>query len=266
MSPDVWRSLVEGALQGVTEFLPVSSSGHLVVVPALLGWASPPLSFDVAVHWATAAAVLLFFWRDWWAMARGLWRAARVGSIAGEPDARLALLVGLGTVPAVVIGLLFHNYFESLFQAPAAAARMLIVTGIILAGAEIYARRGPGGRPLTASMAVLIGLAQAAAIVPGISRSGATIAAGVALGLARDEAARFSFLLALPVIVGAGLVQLITSEGLTGGAALAAAVLTAFLIGYASIGWLLGFVRRYPLYPFAAYVVVLGLVAVWLLP
>ena len=272
MFPEAWKAAVLGALQGATEFLPISSSGHLVVVPALFGWAPPPLAFDVAVHWATAAAVLIYFRREWWTLGlAGLKWLKRPGQPPSDA-AFLLLMIGLATLPAAVIGLAFEESFEALFGRPEAAAGMLLATAAILVSAEKASgarRESAAETPLPAVrpvQALVVGLAQALAIVPGISRSGATIAAGLVSGLSREDAARFSFLIATPIILGAGLLSLPdladAPEHLD---VVAVGMAAAFAVGYASIAWLLRFVARRRLYPFAAYVTVFGLVALALL-
>lgn len=263
---DLLRGALLGALQGATEFLPVSSSGHLVVVPALVGWPTPSLSFDTAVHWATAAAVLAYFRRDWRRMLSGgmAWRPG-----ATTPAATDLALIAVATVPAAAAGLLFRDFFEGLFATPTLAAAMLVVTGAMLTGAEVVSRHRSARSNIPPAVALFIGLAQALAIVPGISRSGATIAAGMVAGLRREEATRFSFLLAAPIVIGAGSLQLahfVRGGAIAGDVAvMAVGAAAALVVGYAAIELLLDFVRRRPLLPFAAYTAALGLAAIWLL-
>ena len=261
------HALLLGLLQGATEFLPVSSSGHLVLVPWLLGWPAPGLAFDALVHWGTAVAVVGYFWWDWVALLLGAVRAIRARSLA-DPDGRLAGMILLGTLPGALIGWLLEDFFEGMFGRPVAAAGFLLVTAAFLTLAEAAAgRSGSGGegraRPNVSWVdALLIGLAQAAAILPGISRSGATIAAGMGRGLRRESAARFSFLLATPIILGAGLLQLVDlvrAGGLVAQAPiLAAGFLAALLAGLACIHFLLRYLQRRPLYPFALYCALFG--------
>jgi len=269
VTPDLLQAVFLGALQGATEFLPVSSSGHLVVVPTLLGWGPPSLTFDITAHLATALAVLVFFRGDWWRMLAGFGRGLRAGSPWSDPDGRALVLVAVATLPAGLVGVALEDYFTELFAAPRTVAVMLVVTGAILLTAERLARgvRTPGAVDLPRALA--IGAAQAVAIVPGISRSGSTIATGMALGLPRAEAARFSFLMATPIIVGAALLQLAhflaAGRGLEAIGPLLAGAVVAFAVGYASIGWLLGYVRRRSLTAFGAYAIVFGLASAWLL-
>ena len=203
MSP--FQAAVLGSLQGLTEFLPISSSAHLYVVPTLLGWKYEGLAFDVALHWGTLLALLAAYWRDWWTLTRD--------AIAGTPDARRVALgwwvrIAVATVPAVIAGLLLKDAAESWLRSLPLQASMLAVFGVVLWGVDRIAPAGettdaPGWRACLA-----MGCAQALALVPGVSRSGITITAGRAAGLSRVSAARFSFLLATPVTFGAGVLEL----------------------------------------------------------
>ena len=255
------RAIILGIIQGATEFVPVSSSGHLVLVPWLLGWDEPGLMFDTVLHLGTLLAVLAYFWRDWWrlitAWLRGLarWRW-------DDPHARLAWLLILGTVPAAVLGFLLEDFFESLFGQPAWVAVFLLVTAGLLALSEWLGRRQRKMEDLGWLDALVIGLGQAMAIAPGISRSGATMAAGLGRGLERPAAARFSFLLATPVILGAGAFQLLDLFALPDPTAQVPALLVGFLAaaisGYLCIWGLLRYLQRGKLYPFAIYCALAG--------
>ncbi|MCS7178911.1 MAG: undecaprenyl-diphosphate phosphatase [Anaerolineae bacterium] len=265
------RALFLGLLQGATEFLPISSSGHLVLVPWLLGWPIPSLAFDTLVHWGTAVAVIGYFWRDWVALIRGAWRGFRTRSL-NDPETRLLCLILFATVPGALAGALLEDFFEGMFARPAAAAGFLLFTAAILILAEFtWARHSSNPdsdapRALTDlswTDALMIGLAQAVAILPGVSRSGATIAAGLGRRLEREAAARFSFLLSTPIILGAGamqMLQLFRSGGWAGEAAtLMVGFLAALVSGGLSIHFLLRYVRRRPLYLFALYCVLMGI-------
>jgi undecaprenyl-diphosphatase len=268
---DIIQAIVLGIVQGATEFIPVSSSGHLVLVPWALGWPNPGLLFDTMLHWGTLAAVVTYFWREWLAVvraffrslfARGPWSAAPGGRLA-DPDSRLAWGIILGTIPAVVLGFLFKDFFESLFGTPLAVGVFLIVTAIILTVSEKVGRRVHSLAQLNLPDALLIGLAQAASIAPGISRSGATMSAGLARGYQREDAARFSFMLSAPVILGAGVLQLFDavggSEAFTSPmAAVIAGTVAAAVSGYLVIRFLLNYLRRGSLYVFAVYCAVVG--------
>ncbi len=256
------QALLLGLLQGATEFLPVSSSGHLVLVPWLLGWPAPTLAFDTLVHWGTAAAVVGYFWRDWLGLIEGAWEALRSRSL-DDPRARLLLWLVIGTLPAALVGWALEDFFEGMFGQPAAAAGFLLVTASILTLVESGSRRDRSPAQMTWLDALLVGLAQAAAILPGISRSGSTIAAGMARGQERQHAARFSFLLSTPIILGAGLLQvadLVGSGGLPAQLSLLlVGFLAALLAGLACIHFLLRYLQRRSLYPFAIYCALVGL-------
>jgi undecaprenyl-diphosphatase len=262
MSP--LHALLLGLLQGATEFVPVSSSGHLVLVPWLLGWAEPGLAFDTVAHWGTLLAVLLYFRRDLASLALAWLRGWRTRSWP-EPQGRLAWLLVLGTLPAMAAGLLLEQQFEDLFSAPTTVAGLLIVTGLLLIVGERLARRQHEAEQLSWWDALLIGIGQAAAIAPGISRSGATMSTGLLRGLGREAAARFSFLLSTPVILGAGLLQLakLTTSGQIEGEwpTMAVGFLAAAASGYLCIRLLLRYLRRRSLYPFAFYCCAAGIAA-----
>jgi undecaprenyl-diphosphatase len=257
---NLFQALFLGLLQGATEFLPVSSSGHLVLVPWLLRWDSPGLAFDAVVHWGTALAVIACFWRDWVTLIRAAFR--RRGDPCGRP-ANLAWLILLGTLPAMFAGWLLGDFFEGMFARPVAAAALLLVTAALLTASERFGRHARDLDTLTWSDALLVGFAQALAIFPGLSRSGATIAAALARGLKREPAARFSFLLATPVILGAGLLKVVDLAQVGDLAAqfpaLVVGFLAAALIGFGCIRFLLRYLQRHRLYPFAIYCAVMGL-------
>jgi len=265
-----FQALILGLIQGLTEFIPVSSSGHLVLAPWALRWPTPGLTFDTMVHWGTLTAIIVYFWRDWLRIiggfirsltARGPWQTGPGGRLADQYS-QLAWWLIIGSLPAAILGYALKDFFENLFGYPTAVSGFLLVTAAILALSERLGRRARDMTGLRLSDAVLIGLAQAAAIAPGLSRSGATIAAGLGRGLTREAAARFSFLLATPAIFGAGLLQLVelVQAGdiagqlpirLTG-------FLTAAVAGYLCIRFLLAYLRRGKLYVFAAYCAVVG--------
>ncbi len=261
----ILQALALGAVQGLSEFIPISSSGHLVVVPASLGWGQPGLAFDVLLHVASLIALLVYFAGDLLDLARGM--------RAGDRDARhLALLLALGTVPAALAGVLLGEFFETSFEDAPASALQLIITAAILVGAELALRyhehrvSRTGARlrrmdELKATDAGIIGTAQAVSILPGISRSGSTIAAGLALSVTRDDAARFGFLLAIPALAGAAVVQLpeLGSAAPVGLGAAAAGFVASLVTSYAAIWGLIRYLRSNTLYPFAAYCVVAGI-------
>ncbi len=250
-----FQSIVLGIVQGAAEFLPVSSSGHLVLVPWAFGWADPGLLFDTLVHWGTLLAVVVYFRGGLWALLQA-WVRSVLQRKVDSPEARTAWLILIATIPGAVIGYLFEGYFESLFASPGSVALLLIATGAVLVASDMVYRRVRRHRYPGLGDAVIIGFAQAAAIAPGLSRSGLTIAAGVFRGLSREDAARFSFLLSVPIILGAGLAQIGKTLGAAGGTAWLPLVLgfvSAAVSGYLAIRFLLKFVQRHRLWPFAVY-------------
>lgn len=259
------QAAVLGAVQGLTEFVPISSSGHLVLVPAALGWERPGLAFDVLLHAASLIALFVYFSGDLIDIARGL--------MSGDPSARrLALLLVIGTVPAGLAGVLLADYFERSFEQPKATALQLLATAVVLVAAELAlryhqrrsARSGATLRKiddLRTPDAIAIGIGQAISILPGISRSGATIGAGLALGVDRDDAARFAFLLSIPALIGAVIVEVpeLGSTSIDLGPAIVG-FLSSLVFSYASIWALIRYLRRNTLYPFAAYCVIAGVI------
>jgi len=268
----VIQALVLGLLQGLTEFIPVSSSGHLVLVPWLLNWPMPSLAFDTVLHLGTLMAILAVFASDYVHLARGLLASLQRRSL-DAPGSRLAWALIIGTVPAAALGYFGSQFFEELFAAPAWVAAFLITTGWFLLAGEVWAGRLHSSRleRIGAGTALLIGLAQGFAIAPGISRSGATISAGRLLGLPRHEAARFSFLLAAPIIAGAAAAQVYDLTQAAPGSFEALPMLVGFAAavasGYAVIRLLLSVLRRHSVLPFVIYCWVAGLacLAIWLL-
>jgi undecaprenyl-diphosphatase len=283
---------VIGLLQGVTELFPISSLGHAVILPKLVGWnlnQKEPyfLAFLVATHLATAIVLFLFFLPEWLRILRGLGRSLRDRQIApGDPDARLAWLLIVGTIPAGLLGLLFEHPLRSLFASPKAAAAFLAVNGLLLFAAEALRRRAPGaperaraleerGAPTAAEAekrlatlgyreAVAVGTAQAAALFPGISRAGVTMGGGLFVGLTHEDAARYAFLLATPIIGAAALLKLPDLFGPDGagvrGPALAGA-LCAGAAAWASVKFLMRYFETNRLTPFAVYCLLAGIAA-----
>lgn len=250
------QAIILGLVQGASEFVPVSSSGHLVLVPWLLGWPQPDLVFDTVVHWGTLVAVLVYFWRDLIALVAA-WGRSLVSRDLSEPKARIAWLIIVGTLPATLMGYVGKDFFESLFAAPAWVAGFLLVTGLILALSEWLGNRRKEPHQLTFLDSIIIGIAQGCAIAPGISRSGATMAAGLFRGLKREAAARYSFLLSIPIIFGAGLLQLLDLFEMGKATAhlppLILGFLAAAISGYLCIRFLISYLQRGRLYVFAIY-------------
>jgi undecaprenyl-diphosphatase len=265
---NIIQAIILGFIQGATEFIPVSSSGHLVIVPWLMGWEKPSLLFDTMLHWGTLLAIFVVFWRDFLAMIRAWFLSLAQRSFA-DPDARTAWFIIVGTLPAVVAALLFQDFLEGMFLNPQAVGFFLLVTALLLFVSEQLTKRYSGnGRPLARmnwSDSIVIGVAQAFALFPGISRSGSTIAAGLARGISREQAARFSFLLGTPAFFGAGLLQVVKVMGADGD--MLVGNLTPILVGFTVaavtgvvvIRFLLRYLRNHTLYVFSAYCLALGL-------
>lgn len=263
----LFQAFILGIVQGITEFLPISSSAHLVLVPSLLGWQLDPgyaFAFDILVQMGTLLAVILYFAPAVARMAAAAWRGLRRRRLLEDPDARAAWLVLLATLPAVVLGIALHDLVEAAFNSVPAVSFFLLLTAALLAGGERFGRSERSTANLLPSEAVFIGFAQALALFPGISRSGATISAGLLRRLDRREAARFSFLMSIPVMLGAGLIGLRDLLSVATDAVSMAPILvgflTAALVGYLSIRWLLRFLVHHRLYPFAAYCLIVGLI------
>ncbi|RPF46962.1 undecaprenyl-diphosphatase [Thermodesulfitimonas autotrophica] len=252
----ITEAVVLGIVQGLGEFLPISSSAHLVLTPWFFGWPDPGLSFDVALHLGTLVAVVAYFWRDWLTLATHGLRGTR------SREGRLFWYLVVATVPGGLAGMALEKYAETTFRAPGLVGLMLIFMGLILYWAD---HRGPRARGIWQvgwGDAFLIGFAQALAIVPGVSRSGATIAAGRFLGLDREAATRFSFLLSLPIILGAGLFSLrhIGAQDLT--FPFWVGVVTSGITGFAAIAFLLRFVVTRNFNVFVWYRGILGLLTI----
>lgn len=241
-------------IQGLTEFLPISSSGHLIVVPWLLGWPLQSLAFDVALHLGTLLAVLYAYGADWARILAAAGRGALRGRPFAEPESRLLALLALASVPAAVTGLFLEKWAETAFRSPALVAMDMTLMGAVLLAADRRAR-GAGPASVTFSLrdAIVIGAAQSLALVPGVSRSGATISAALFLGYPREEAARFSFMLAVPITFGAFLFKVprLLSAAETG--PLIAGMAAAAVMGFLSIRLLLAYVRVRDYRPFVYY-------------
>jgi len=257
---DGTQAVVLGIVQGLTEFLPVSSTAHLRIVPALAGWEDPGAGFTAVTQLGTLAAVLLFFRADLrriaWAWLRGLRDPAARRTV----DSRTGWYIGLGTLPIAVAGFVFSDRIETGARDLTLIAGALVLLGLVLLAAEATGSRRRGLRELTARDGAVMGLAQALALVPGVSRSGSTISAGLFLGLTREAAARYSFLLSVPAVVLSGLFELRTIGGRGGAAPVPTAVATAlaFAVGYGSIAGLLRFLQTRSTLVFVAYRVALG--------
>lgn len=263
----IFEAIVLGIVQGLTEFLPISSSGHLRIVPALAGWDDPGASFTAVTQLGTMAAVVLYFWGDLWRIA-GAWLASLTDrSRRRDPDARMGWYLVAATIPIGIFGYLFQDQIESGARDLRLIAGALIVMGLVLLAAEQVGQRTMQMDDLDTRSGVAIGLAQSLALIPGVSRSGATISAGLFLGFDRAAAARFSFLLSVPAVVFSGLYSL-RDIGEGDGAGFwptAVATVFAFVVGYAAIAWLLRFLTSHSTLVFVVYRVALGLLVFGLL-
>ena len=268
------QAIVLGLVQGLTEFLPVSSSGHLIVVPALLGWTDPfidSLAFSVMLHVATLLALLLYFQADWRRLIPAGLAAIRDRSLRDDPDRRLAWLLVVATIPAVIAGLLLNDPIETIFREPRLVAITLVVGALLLWLSDRLGSHTKNMDGVTFPIAFGIGAAQALALIPGISRSGISISAGLFAGLDRPSAARFAFLMATPITAGAGIWEL--KKVLTGEAGvdlpmvpLVAGMLTALVAGIAAIAVMLRFLRSHGMGVFVVYRIALAalVIVAWL--
>jgi undecaprenyl-diphosphatase len=256
---NAFEAIVLGLVQGLTEFLPISSSGHLRIVPAFFGWEDPGAAFTAVIQLGTMAAVLLYFRRDLWRIAVAWLRSLRDPEARGDLDARMGWYIILGTIPIGILGLAFKDPIETEFRNLELIGTTLIVFGLVMLAAEAVSRRDRALREITRRDGLLIGLAQALALVPGVSRSGATISAGLLLNFDRAAAARYSFLLSVPAVVLSGLFELRhAGEGNLPIGDTALATVIAFVAGYASIAFLLRYLARHTIVVFVAYRLVLG--------
>jgi undecaprenyl-diphosphatase len=265
-----FQGAILGLLQGVSELFPISSLGHSVILPELLGWnihqnAPYFLTFLVALHLATAIVLLIFFWRDWVRIVKGLGRSLRDREIGDDPDAKLGWLLIVATIPAGILGLALQDYLRKLFASAEYASIFLALNGLMLYGAELLRRRAPVvaeddderiARTVGWTQAFSVGAAQSIALIPGFSRSGAAMGGGLFVGLSHKDAARFAFLLATPIIFAAAVLKLPELAGSQGngvrGPALVGA-LCAALTAYLSVRFLMRYFETRTLTPFAIY-------------
>ncbi len=268
---DLLQAIVLGVVQGLTEFLPISSSGHQRIVAALFGWEDPGAAFTAVTQLGTEAAVLIYFRKDLWGAARGWLRSLHDASARGTFEARLGWYLFAATIPIGILGLAFDHQIETSARNLWLIASVLILFALVLLWADRRATHDREIEQLSFRDGVLIGLAQCLALIPGVSRSGATMSAGLLLGLKRPAAARFAFLLAVPAVVASGvyeLVRLITGD-VAGGedswSAMLVATLIAFVVGFAAIAWLLRYLARHTVTVFVVYRIVVGALVLVLL-
>jgi undecaprenyl-diphosphatase len=265
-----FQAFILGIIQGLTEFLPISSSGHLVITPFLLGWNIPPeeaFIFDILVQVATLLAVIAYFWRELTNIGTGFLHGLLAGKPLETPSSRLGWYLILATIPAGVIGILFKDTFAQAFDSPLMAGLFLLITAGMLFTAERAGKRNRNIEQLSHKDALWIGFFQALAILPGISRSGSTITGGMLRNLDRATAAKFSFLMSIPIMLAAGLIASIDLFSLPNFGTLLSTYIWGFIssaiVGYLSIRWLLKYLLNHSLYGFAIYCVVLGLTTIF---
>ena len=258
---DLLKAVVLGLIQGLTEFVPISSSAHLRIFPELFGWGDPGAAFTAVIQIGTELAVLIYFRKDIWRIGNAWVRSLVQPEWRGGVDARTGWYIIVGSLPIVVLGVLLKDLIERDFRNLWIIGTTLIVMGVVLGIADRTGRTDRTIGKLTLRDAVLMGLAQAMALIPGVSRSGATISMGRLLGLDREAATRFAFLLAIPAVVGAGLFELKeipNGDNTYGWGPTITATVVSFLVGYAAIAWLLRYVSTRSYTPFVIYRIVLG--------
>lgn len=258
----LFQAIIIGIVQGLTEFLPVSSTAHMRIVPALMGWSDPGSAFSAVIQIGTLVAVLAYFWRDLMRIGIAVLSDLQQGKFANSPDGRVGWMIILGTIPIVVLGLLFEDKIDTTLRSLYVICASLIAVAILLAVAEWLIRAGRlEGRSMSQINwrdATVVGVAQAAALVPGTSRSGVTLLGGLVSGLNREAAARYSFLLSVPAVFAAGVYKLVKErDALLGSQSqainLIAGLIAAAIVGYLSIDWLLRFFRKRSTFVFIVY-------------
>jgi undecaprenyl-diphosphatase len=258
---DFLKAAVLGVIQGLTEFIPISSSAHLRIFPELFGWGDPGAAFTAVIQIGTELAVLIFFRKDIWRIASAWLRSLHDPSWRGHVDARMGWFIIVGSLPIVVLGILLKDVIENDFRNLWIIGTTLVVLGVVLGIADRFGRNERTLGKMTLTHAVMFGVAQAMALVPGVSRSGATISMGRFLGYEREAATRFAFLLAIPAVVGAGLFELPEiphGENAYGPWPTLLATVVSFVVGYAAIAWLLRYVSTRSYLPFVLYRIGLG--------
>jgi len=264
---NIIQAAILGIIQGLTEFLPISSSAHLVLFPYYMGWDVDPhqnIPYDVIVHFGTLMAVLSFFYKDIKQLLSAFFKSISERDIGSDPYRRLAWFIIIGTLPTGIVYIFIHDLLKDTLESPALVGTFLLVTGSLLVASELLGKKVANTKDLRLADAVFIGFAQGLAILPGISRSGSTIAAGLFRGLGREEAARFSFLLSIPVIF-AGTIEQVTGLAEAGVdlgeiAILLAGFIAASVSGYFAIKYFIDYLKKHSLYIFALYCFALGII------
>jgi undecaprenyl-diphosphatase len=264
---DTFQAIILGIIQGLTEFLPISSTAHLRIIPALLGWKDPGAAFTAVIQWGTFVAVVIYFRHEVIRLLAAFFAALRAGKPFATHDARLAWMIAVGTVPVVVFGMLLKKHIEGPYRSLYVVAGAAIILAVFMLLSEIYAarRRRPGTEleEVGWGQSLLVGFAQAIALVPGASRSGVTITGGLFAGLTRSTAARFSFLLSLPAVFGAGLYELYKEraellQDQTAIVNLIIATVVSGVVGYGAIAFLITYLRHHTTFVFVVYRLLLG--------
>ncbi len=266
----ILQAIVLGLVQGLTEYIPVSSTAHLLLVPWLLGWHYDPevtFIFTILIQWGTLVGVIIYFWRDLVAIVKAVISGLIQRKPFGTWDAKLGWFVIVATIPAVIVGLLFKKFFESVFTQPLLIAIVMVAAAGLLIAAERFTKKQRQIESMNAKDAAIIGTWQVLALVPGVSRSSATISGGLFQNFMREPAARFSFLMSIPALLGAGVIalkDLFSSKELLSSLAapLAIGFLVAAVSGYFTIRWLLGFLKSRSMNVFAIYRVVFGVICI----
>jgi undecaprenyl-diphosphatase len=242
---DLWHAIVMGTVQGLGEFLPISSSGHLVILPWLFNFPTPGLTFDVALHFGTLLALLAFFYREWLQLIPAFFSSLKKRPAQYDQEERLIWFILIGSIPAAIAGLLVEDYAETIFRNPLWVGINMAGFGVLLYLADRWGKKTKGMAGMNLQDAILIGLAQCFALIPGTSRSGVTISAGMARDMDRVAAARFSFLLSTPVIAGAAILK--AKDFLNGVVDMPSLVGigVSFVVGYLAIKYMLYFLQRY---------------------
>jgi len=264
----LYQAIALAVVQGLTEFLPVSSTAHLALFPWLVGWPDPGLTFDVALHAGTLVAVLLYFWHTWWELVTAGFGLSSASDPKFQQNRRLFWYLVIATLPAALAGYKFERAAEEQFRTPLIMGTALIGVALLMWAAEVVSKREEGMGQVTLSDSLIVGIAQALAVIPGISRSGITMAAGLFRRMTRETTARFSFLLSTPIIAGAALKKgaEIRHEGLPPEMRLpfVVGIVVSGLVGYAVIGWLIRYLEHRTFRVFIIYRIVLGIVVLGL--
>jgi undecaprenyl-diphosphatase UppP len=250
----VFQAFILGLAQGLGEFLPVSSSAHLILIPWLFKWPDPGLTFDVALHLGTLIAVIAYFWKDWLRLfQRGFGKGFKT------PEGKLFGFLVIASIPGAIVGVLLEKEAETVFRSPLIIATMLMIMGLVLYAGDRFGAKRRSDQTLTLGQSIFIGISQALAVIPGVSRSGITMASGLFTGLTREDAAHFSFLLSTPIIAGAGFMELRHLTGAAVNLPFIVGIATSAVVGFLVIGFLLRWLRKSNFLPFVWYRLLLGI-------